>query len=459
MHSNTIAEKDRAHLIHPLVSMRGHERRGPTLLRTGKGVWVEDIQGGRYLDGFAGLWCVNVGYGQDSIVEAATKQMKQMPYATCYFHFGSEPAAELAARLTERAPGDLNHVFFTLGGSDAVDSAVKYARFFWSAQGQPQRQHFVALEKGFHGSTTVGSGLTALPVFHRHFHAPMPTQHHIRSPFAYRHADGGDPQALIRSSVTELKEKVREIGAGNVAAFICEPVQGSGGVIVPPAGWLKAMRDTCAELDILFIADEVITGFGRTGPMFACEHEGVVPDLMTVAKGLTAGYAPMGALFVGDRVYAGIADGLDEDVPFGHGFTYSGHPVSAAVGLAVLDLYEGGLLENGRRSGVRFAERLEELREHPCVGEVRYKGLLAGIELVSDKSTRRKPDPSFGLSGQLFERALSNGILFRAFGDDVIALAPALCITTEEVDELFDRLIHTIDTVAQNNKGAFNAAI
>ncbi|RJF82375.1 aspartate aminotransferase family protein [Azospirillum cavernae] len=448
MRPNSLLELDRDHLIHPVTSFRGHEARGVTVLESGQGMFLRDSEGHELLDAFAGLWCVNVGYGQNSIVKAAADQMTRLPYATGYFHFGSEPAIQLAARLAELAPPGLNRVYFTLGGSDAVDSAIRYIVHYFNATGRPAKKNIIALERGYHGSTMMGSGLTGLPAFHRNFDVPRPWQHHIPSPYPYRNPLGGDPAAVIAQSVAQLKAKVAELGADSVAAFFCEPVQGSGGVIVPPPGWLTAVRDACAELDILFVADEVITGFGRTGPLFACETESVVPDLMTVAKGLTSGYAPMGAVLMSERIYAGIADGATPDLPIGHGFTYSAHPVSAAVGLEVLRLYtEGGILANGQAVAPRFKAGLEALTDHPLVGDARSAGLLGALELVADKTTKARFAPDLRLADRLAARGYANGIIFRAFGDGVIGLAPALCCNHEEMDLLLARLALTLDQV------------
>src|SRR3712207_3169347 len=346
MPGNSLVELDRAHLVHPVASYRGHEQAGVRVLKSAAGATITDATGRRLVDGFAGLWCVNAGYGQESIVEAATRQLRELPYATGYFGLGSEPAIRLAAELADRAPGDLNHVYFTLGGSDAVDSTVRFIRYYYHAKGTPEKDQFISVEQGYHGSSTAGSGLTALPAFHAGFGLPYDWQHKIPSHYAYRNPVGSDPQAIITASTAEFRAKVEELGGpARFAAFYAEPIQGTGGVLVPPAGWRKAMRELCAELDILFVADEVITAFVRTGPLFACEDDGIVPDLMTVAKGLTSGYAPMGALLLADHVYQTIADGA-ASAAVGHGFTYSGHPVPAGVALAGLDLYEGGLLDN-----------------------------------------------------------------------------------------------------------------
>ncbi|WP_455282231.1 aminotransferase class III-fold pyridoxal phosphate-dependent enzyme [Cupriavidus necator] len=439
---------DRAHLIHPVSPWRVHEQRGPTVLSSGRGAWLTDASGHELLDAFAGLWCVNVGYGQESVVQAAAEQMRRLPYATGYFHFSSEPAIRLADKLVQITPRSLNHVYLTLGGSEAVDTAVRFITQYFNATGRPSKKHFISLERGYHGSSSTGAGLTALPAFHRGFDLPLPTQHYIPSPNPYRAADPADAQGIIAASVAALRAKVAELGADNVAAFFCEPVQGSGGVIVPPKGWLKAMRDAARELDILFVVDEVITGFGRTGPMFACEAEDVDPDIMTLAKGLTAGYVPMGATLISDQVYAGIADGAPGATPIGHGATYSAHPVSAAVALEVLRLYEeGGILANGQRGAATFAAGLDALRSHPLVGDSRHRGLLGALELVSDKASKRGFDAALGLADRIAATAYRNGIVFRAFGDNILGFAPALTYTEDEFALMFARVKQTLDDV------------
>ncbi len=449
--NRSILDIDRDHLIHPVTSFHGHEARGATLLQSAKGMYVTDIDGNELLDAFAGLWCVNVGYGHDSIVEVAAEQMRRLPYATGYFHFGSEPAVKLAEKLVELSPASLTRVYFTLGGSDAVDSAIRYIVHYWNALGKPTKKNFIALERGYHGSSNTGAGLTALANFHRNFDVPRPWQHHLPSPYPYRSDVGHDPQAVIDRSVAQLRAKVEELGGpDHVAAFFCEPVQGSGGVVVPPSGWLKAMRETCRELGILFAADEVITGFGRTGPMFACEAEGVEPDIMTVAKGLTAGYVPMGAVLMSEAIYQGIASGTGEGQVVGHGFTYSGHPVSAAVGLEVIRLYtEGGILANGQARGLDFATGLESLKDHPLVGDVRGRGLLGAIELVTDKVAKTRFDASLKLPDRLFAQGYRNGVIFRAFGDNIIGLAPALCCNEAEMALIFQRIRKTLDDMLE----------
>ena len=445
---DTLLGLDRAHLVHPVASWRQHEQRGPLVLASARGAWLTDSRGHELLDAFAGLWCVNVGYGQESVVQAAAEQMRKLPYATGYFDFASEPAIRLAARLVELAPASLTRAYLTLGGSEAVDAAVRFIVQYHNATGRPAKKHFISLERGYHGSSSTGAGLTALPAFHRGFDLPLPTQHYIESPYAYRHPQGDDAQALVAASVAALRAKVAQLGPENVAAFFCEPIQGSGGVIVPPRGWLKAMAEAARELDILFVVDEVITGFGRTGPMFACEEEGVEPDLMTLAKGLTSGYVPMGATLLSEKVYAGIADGAPSGVPVGHGATYSAHPVAAAVALEVLRLYgEGGVLAHARRVAPRFAAGLEALRAHPLVGDARHRGLLGALELVSDKAAKRRFDAALGLPDRIFSAAYRNGLVFRSFGDHILGFAPALTYTEADFEQMFARLKKTLDDV------------
>ncbi|WP_370049922.1 MULTISPECIES: aspartate aminotransferase family protein [Salipiger] len=448
MLTNSLVELDRQHLVHPVSSFRGHEARGVRVLRSAKGATVTDTEGRELLDGFAGLWCVNAGYGHESVVEAAADQMRKLPYATGYFDLGAEAPIRLAAELAERSPGDLNHIYFSLGGSDAVDSTIRFIRYYWHAKGQPQRDQFISVEQGYHGSTSMGAGLTALPGFHEGFGIPYQWQHKISSHYAYRNP-AQTAEEIVAASVAELRAKVAEIGEDKVAAFYVEPIQGSGGILVPPKGWMKAMRDVCAELEILFVADEVITAFGRTGPLFACEDEGIVPDLMTTAKGLTSGYVPMGAVFMRDHVYETIADGAGAKA-VGHGFTYSAHPVSAAVALEVLYLYEGGLLENGRKAGVRLMAGLETLRDHPLVGDVRGRGMLAAVELVTDKEQKTPLPASVQPATRLFDRAWEQGLIVRSFPQGIFGYAPPLCCTEAEIDAIVERTRTVLDQTLED---------
>jgi adenosylmethionine-8-amino-7-oxononanoate aminotransferase len=449
MLTNSLIELDRRHLVHPVSSFHGHEARGVRVLRSAHGATVTDSEGRELIDGFAGLWCVNAGYGHESVVQAAAEQMRNLPYATGYFDLGAEAPIRLAAELAERAPGDLDHVYFCLGGSDAVDSTIRFIRYYWHARGQPDRDQFISVAQGYHGSTSAGAGLTALPVFHDGFGLPYDWQHKIPSHYTYRNPAGPDDATIISASVAALRAKAEEIGPERVAAFYVEPIQGSGGVLVPPKGWIKAMRDACTELGILFVADEVITAFGRTGPLFACEDEGIVPDLMTVAKGLTSGYVPMGAVLMSEHVYQTIAEGAGKKA-VGHGFTYSAHPVSAAVALEILKLYEGGLLDNGRRQGARLQQGLAGLADHPLVGDVRGRGMLAAVELVTDKEKKTPLPVALDAATRLFDRAWEQGLILRSFAQGVLGYAPPLCCTDAEIDQIVERTRKVLDLTLED---------
>lgn len=446
MQTPALTKLDSRYLIHPVSNFREHQKKGVKILQSGNGVWLTTADGEAYLDAFAGLWCVNVGYGQQRVVDAAIKQMNTLPYATGYFGFGSEPAIKLADKLVSITPASLQHVYFSLGGTDAIDAAIRYITHYYNAIGKPTKKHIIALKRGYHGSSAVGSGITGVPAFHANFDVPTPSQHHISCPYMYR-SEYETADALIAASVKELEDKVAEIGAENVAAFFCEPVVGSGGVIVPPKGWLKAIEQTCKRLGILLLIDEVITGFGRTGKMFACEHEDIQPDLMTVAKGLTSGYAPMGAVLMSDEIFDGIADGPNKTAVVGHGQTYSAHPVSAAVALEVISIYEEEMLHHAQQVEPYFQAKLQACLAHPLVGDVRNLGLLGAIELVADKSTKRQFSPALKLHETIADIAWKHKLIFRAFGDNILGFAPALCFTQTDFDFLFERLQQTLNEV------------
>ena len=448
MQTPALTDLDSKYLVHPVSNFRDHQEKGVKILTSGNGAWLTAADGNTYLDAFAGLWCVNIGYGQQRVVDAAITQMTTLPYATGYFGFGSEPAIVLAEKLVSMTPSSLQHVYFSLGGSDAVDAAIRYITHYFNAIGKPTKKHIISLQRGYHGSSSTGAGITGLPAFHANFDVPTPQQHKISCPYLYR-SEFATGEELIAASVKELEDKVAEIGADNVAAFFCEPVVGSGGVIVPPKGWLKAIADTCKRLGILFLVDEVITGFGRTGKMFACEHEGVEPDLMTIAKGLTSGYAPMGAVLMSDEIFNGIADGPNKAAVVGHGQTYSAHPVSAAVALEVIKIYEESMLAHAQSVAPYFEAKLQACMAHPLVGDARSIGLLGAVELVADKATKRQFDPALKLNETIADIAWKHKLIFRAFGDNILGFAPALCFTESDFDALFERLQLTLDEVLQ----------
>jgi adenosylmethionine-8-amino-7-oxononanoate aminotransferase len=450
---DSLRQKDLAHYLHAMTPLAVHERRGPTVLHSGKGAYVTDVDGVELLDGFAGLWCVNVGYGQESVIQAASEQLRRLPYAGAFTHFANEPVIELAAKLASITPPSVQHALFTLGGSDAVESALKIARYAHAANGEPERRHYVSLDWGYHGSAFVGCAVSGLPYMHPFLGLDFEFVHHIPSHYPYRHAAGPDSQAIIDASVRAFEAVIAEVGAGKIAAFISEPFHGAGGVVVPPVGWLTAMQNVCREHGIFFIVDEVITGFCRTGKMFACEHENLEPDLMTMAKGLTSAYVPMGGVMLSDAIYRSLVDKVPEGTVFGHGFTYSGHPVSAATALAVIKLYEDGLLEQSARVGAHLQRRLAEFVDDPWVGDVRGLGMAGALELVQNKETKESFPVASRVGLRIMAAAYENGLIFRAMGRDVLGIAPPLVCTESDIDELVDRLRRSIEQVRAEGVG------
>ena len=435
---------DRAHLIHPVSPWRTHEARGPMVLESAQGVWLKDNNGHRLLDAFAGLWCVNVGYGQESVIQAAADQMRKLPYATGYFHFSSEPAIRLAEKLVQITPASLTRVYMTLGGSESVDAAVRFIVQYYNATGRPSKKHFISLERGYHGSSSTGAGLTALPAFHRGFDLPLPTQHYIPSPNPYRQAGAADPQALIAESVAALRAKVAELGAENVAAFFCEPIQGSGGVIVPPEGWLKAMREATRELDILLVVDEVITGFGRCGAWTGAQAFGVTPDILNFAKQVTNGAQPLGGVIATKEIYDTFmaAGGPEYMLEFPHGYTYSAHPVACAAGNAVLDILQKEDAP-GRVKALApyFQSAVHGLKGAKHVADIRNYGLAAGFTIAAlPGEPARRPY-------EIAMKCWDKGFYVR-YGGDTIQLAPPFISTEAEIDRLVSALGDALDETA-----------
>jgi adenosylmethionine-8-amino-7-oxononanoate aminotransferase len=450
---DSLRQKDLAHYLHPMTPLAAHERRGPIVLRSGKGAYVTDVDGKELLDGFGGLWCLSVGYGQESVIQAVSEQLRRLPYASAFTHVASEPVIELAAKLASITPPSVQHAFFTLGGSDAVESALKIARYAHAANGNPERRHYVALDLGYHGSAFVGCAVSGVSYLHPYLGLDFDFIHHIPSHYPYRHAAGPDPQAIIDASVRAFEAKIAEVGAGKIAAFITEPFHGAAGVILPPEGWLTAMQNVCREHGIFFIVDEVITGFCRTGKFFACEHENLEPDLMTMAKGLTSAYVPMGGVMISDAIYRTLVDKVPDGMPFGHGFTYSGHPVAAAAALAVIKLYEDGILEQSARVGAHLQRRLAEFADDPWVGDARGFGMAGALELVQNKGTKESFPTSARVGARVQAAAYKNGLIFRAMGRDVLGFAPPLVCTESDIDKLADRLRRSIDEVRAEGVG------
>jgi len=422
---------DSAHHMAPFTDYGEQRKHGARIITHAEGHYIFDSDGNRILDGMAGLWCVNVGYGRSELVDAATRQMTVLPYYNNFFKTSNKPIIALSKRLAEITPDGLNNVFYANSGSEANDTIIRMVRHFWALEGHPEKRVIIGREYGYHGSTIMSASMGGMSGMHEQA-AAEPDFDHIRPPYGFLHQGNQDEAQFAANAASWLEDKIIEIGADKVAAFVAEPVQGAGGVIVPPEGYFEHIQDICRRHDILFIADEVITGFGRTGYWFASQRMNLSPDMMTMAKGLTSGYVPMSAVMVGDRVAERlISDGGE----FYHGFTYSGHPVAAAVALANLDIIEGeGLIERVRDdTGPYLGEALAPLADHPLVGEVRTYGMLAAIELVKSKEG---PElfADVGTVGMMCrDHAVANGLMMRAVRDGMI-LSPPLTFTRDNID-------------------------
>jgi putrescine aminotransferase len=435
----------RDHHLAPFTDYQQLSDNGPRIIVKADGVYLWDSEGQKILDGMAGLWCVAIGYGRDELADAACKQMKELPFYNTFFNTAHPPVLELAKTIAELAPPGMNHVFFTGSGSEGNDTMLRMVRHYWATKGQPAKQVIISRINGYHGSTFAGSSLSGMQGMHDQG-GMVPGIVHIPQPYWF--ADGGDmtPEAFGIWAAEQLEAKILEVGEANVAAFIAEPIQGAGGVIIPPDSYWPKIREILAKYDILFVADEVICGFGRTGEWFGSNYYGLSPDLMTIAKGLTSGYIPMGGLIVSDKVFDVLKTGGD----FNHGFTYSGHPVAAAVALEnIRILRDEKIIERVREeTAPYFQQRLHELADHPLVGEVRGVGLLGAIELVQNKQTRaRYVDKGVGMicRGHCFR----NGLIMRAVGD-IMIIAPPLVISKTEIDELITKARLCLDLTLQD---------
>ncbi len=433
---------DAAHHMHPFTTNDALAKKGARIITRAKGVWLTDSEGETILDGMAGLWCVNVGYGREEIAEAAARQIRELPYYNTFFQTSHVPAIALAARIAELAPGDLNHVFFACSGSEANDTNIRLVRHYWALKGQPDRSIIIGRKNGYHGSTMGGASLGGMVSMHEQGGLPIPGIVHIDQPHWY--LEGGDmtPEDFGLMRARALEEKILELGADRVAAFIAEPVQGAGGVIIPPATYWPEIQRIVDKYGILLIADEVITGFGRTGNWFGSQTFGIRPHIMTIAKGLSSGYAPIGGSVVCDEVAATIAQ--DE---FNHGYTYSGHPVAAAIALENLRILEDErVIEHVRDVAHPYlAERWHALADHPLVGETKLVGLMGSLALTPQKGSRARFAAEAGTAGYITrERCFANNVIMRHVYDRMI-ISPPLVITPGEIDILIERATKALD--------------
>lgn len=439
---------DSRHHLHPFTDHKALASIGSRIITRADGCWLWDSDGNRILDGMAGLWCVNIGYGREELAEAAARQMRELPYYNTFFQSATPACIELAAKLAEIAPAGLNQAFFANSGSEANDTAAKLVRYFWNLRGKPEKKTIISRNYAYHGTTMAAASLSGLTPMHPQSDLPLPGFEHVDAPYWY--GEGGDltPEAFGRLAANALEERIVQLGPENVAAFIGEPIQGAGGVIIPPDGYWQAVQEICKRHDVLLIADEVICGFGRTGRWWGSETFNIAPDILTMAKGLSSGYLPISALMVGERVGEALSNSGEEWV---HGYTYSGHPVAAAVALENIRIMEKeGLAERASGPiGHAFAEMLASLADHPLVGEARSVGLIGAIELVADKETRRHfpEDREVGLTCR--HHCIQNGLVMRAVRD-IMVLSPPLIISESEIDEIGARAKKALDLTAAN---------
>ena len=436
---NSLAARDVAYYFHPATNARRHEKIGPMMIERGEGIYVYDDQGKQYIEGLAGLWSVAVGFGEPRLAKAAAEQMGKLPFYHSFSHKSHPAAVKLAERLVGMAPG-MAKAHFTSSGSEANDLTIKMIWYFNNALGRPEKKKIISRHRAYHGVSIVSGSLTGMPAFHRDFDLPLPFVRHVGCANFWRYGKPGESEEGFATRLAEeLEATIVAEGADTVAAFIGEPVMGAGGVMPPPATYWEKIQAVCRKHDVLIIADEVITGFGRTGNPFACQTYGISPDFMILSKAITSSYAPLSAVLMTDKIYQTLADNSAKIGVFAHGFTASGHPVATAVALENLDvLEERELLTAARRLGPQFQARLKKFADHPRVGEARGVGLIGGLEFVADKETKAFPDPVGSIGARLAELCHEEGLIIRNIGD-VIAFCPPLIITPAEIDEMFDR--------------------
>ena len=444
---SNLAVRDVETLIHPYTNLATLRESGPLVLERAQGIYVYDSNGKPYIEGMSGLWCTALGYGNEELVEAAAAQMRKLSFAHLFSGKSHDPAIELAEKLKEIAPVPTSKVFFCNSGSEANDTQIKLVWYMNNAWGQPAKKKIISRLKAYHGVTVASASLTGLPANQRDFDLPMAGILHTGCPHYYRFAQAGETEEEFATRLAaELAQMIEREGPDTVAAFIAEPVMGAGGVLVPPRGYFEKIMEVCRRYDVYMIADEVICGFGRLGTAFGCQSLGFVPDGISVAKALTSGYVPMAAVTVPEPMYQALLDESRKIGTFGHGFTYSGHPVAAAVALKALEIYaRERLVEKAAQKAPHFQARLQALAQHPLVGEARGLGLIGAIELVADKTSQRSFDPKAGAGPRAVRLAEEEGLMVRFLAGDAVSVCPPLVITPAEIDVLFDRLGRALD--------------
>jgi len=459
---NSNAARDIANVLHPYTDAKAHLTTGPLVINRGKGVRVYDEQGKEYIEALAGLWCASLGFDNERLVQAAANQMRKLPFYHSFTAKSHEPMIDLAEMLIERAPVPMSKVFFANSGSEANDSAIKMVWYMNNAMGRPQKKKIIARIKGYHGITLAAASLTGLPANHKLFDLPLPGFLHTATPHHYHGAHAGESEEDFASRLAqELDDLIVKEGPETVAAFWAEPVLGAGGVIVPPATYYEKIQAVLKKHDVLFVADEVICGFGRTGNYWGSQTFGIAPDILVCAKALSSSYLPISAVMVNEKVFQGIAEGSSTVGTWGHGFTYSGHPVAAAVAIETLKIYdEINLIEHVRAVGPHLQSELRRrFADHPLVGEVRGVGMVAAMELVADKAARKNFEPARKVGPRLLKHGEEHGVILRAMINDSIGFSPPLIITKEEVDEMLDRVAKSLDGLSVELRRESMAAV
>ncbi|NMG40429.1 aminotransferase class III-fold pyridoxal phosphate-dependent enzyme [Chelativorans sp. ZYF759] len=450
---NELNAWDRDHFFHPSTHMGQHARgESPNrIMNGGEGVYVTDVNGRQSLDAFAGLYCVNVGYGRTKIADAISKQAHELAYYHSYVGHGTEASIRLSKMVIDRAPANMSRVYFGLSGSDANETNVKLIWLYHNQIGKPEKKKIISRKRGYHGSGLMTGSLTGLELFHNAFDLPLDRVLHTEAPYFYRREDRSMSEAqFAQHCADKLEELILAEGPDTVAAFIGEPILGTGGIVPPPAGYWEKIQAVLKKYDILLVADEVVTGFGRMGTMFGSDHYGIQPDLITIAKGLTSAYTPLSGVIVGDKVWQVLVEASDRMGAFGHGWTYSAHPLCAAAGVANLELIdELDLVANAGKVGEWFRRRLSDaLSDHRHVGEVRGDGMLAAVEFVEDKDDRRFFDPAQKVGARIAAALAERGVIGRAMPQgDILGFAPPLCLTNREADIVVDATIEAVEAV------------
>ncbi|WP_035664668.1 aminotransferase [Bradyrhizobium sp. Ec3.3] len=445
MDIKTIAEQDRSTVLHPFTQLKDFatgKLGDPTIVTGGKGIRIEDAQGRTYIDGFAGLYCVNIGYGRAEVAEAIARQAYNLAYYHAYAAHTTEELARLSDRLVRMAPGKPSKVFYGMSGSDANETQAKLVWYYNNLRGHPRKKKIISRERGYHGCSVISGSMTGMSFYHDHMDLPFPGVLHTGAPHHYWGAEPGESEEdFSRRRAAELEALIVKEGPETVGAFIAEPVLGTGGITPPPSGYWREIQSVLSRYDVLLIADEVICGFGRTGANFGSLLYGMEPDLVTVAKGLTSGYVPLSGAIVGERVYAVMEEAADRIGSFSHGYTYSGHPIAAAAANAVLDIVEKERLSDRAKSvGAHFQKRLKEcFAQLEIVGEVRGVGLLGAVEFVADRQTKRRFDADLKVGARISKAARDRGLIARAMPHgDILGFAPPLVVSESEIDEIVD---------------------